>query len=626
MNPRRAFVACVMAGPWIAAWVAFGTVRLNQESPWAGLDRLVLFLTLALVYGLLMLLFGLLVLALGALVERLVPSPRGMALAAHGRCAAAAAPWLICLLLAELSPSGDLLRDLLPPSWSPWAGFGLAVLGAGLLSWRWGTRSTSEVGEPDGGAGRRPWRYLPRRPPWLAVAATALPLVLLFWPQAPPVAQDTLRVPLPPSTSTPPPLVLLVIDGADLDDMILPLVEAGELPTFAALMQQGTWGTLRSRQPTLSPALWTTLATGKEAEQHGIRDFVYYHLPGVRPHIHLFPRASGLNYQIFPLLESLPLGFERPPYSRLQRRARPLWDIVAERHRVGVYRWLVTWPAKPVNGFVVAGGVYAGPGNWNPKAKVWLQRMRNLPGAPLEDLALYPADAMDGLEATAMGRPADDALQAYAPTVPLDRRNRFFRLVTRSLIDPTDDELPRLIAKYGPQLVVANFFPVDALQHRFGTAYREDRPWGGAIAQAYRHTDRQLGRFLATLPPEHHLLVVSDHGYDFDLDHHLQAPDGIFFGRGPAFEAGRRVDGLDLIDIAPMVLRLLDFPLADDLPGASNGRYRRALSTSWMASTAGTETPQLPTYERPATDTETLPSGSLSEEMKDELRSLGYIQ
>lgn len=616
-------LACSLAAVWFASWVALGTRQLNREGSWGALDRFFLWFDLSLLYGVLAVLYGVALVFCTDLLSRVLqplaargrllsPDQRQHAIGALRR-GGASIPWVGGPLVLDAAPWNGL-RSLLPESLD--AGWILLLLGWALAEGCW-----------------QIWRRLPmadgalRRHAWLALPTCCLAASwMALWPGQPPPPRELLLSPLPPNadsqgTGGPPGLTLLVIDGADLDDMVLPLVEAGELPTFAKLMAEGTWGPLRSRQPTLSPVLWTSLATGKPLTDHGIRDFVFYHLPGVATPIHRFPRGSGLNHRLFPHLEELSLGFERPPYSRLQRRARPLWDIVGERHTVGVYRWLVTWPAEPVEGFLVAGGVYAGPGDWNPKAKSWLRRMRSRRDNPLESLSLYPPDAMDGMPPFVVERPSDEVLSAFAPQVPLDRRHKHFRLVARSLAEPTAWELPQLIERYRPHFVAASFYAVDAFQHRFGSAVRDGTPWASAVAESYRRTDRQLGRFIESLPPDHHLMVISDHGYDFQLDHHWQAPDGLFLGRGPAFEAARRIEGLGLLDIAPMVLHLLDFPLPEDMPGTTSGRFRRALSGPWRDSGD-----TLPTYERPTSNAspESLPA-ALTDEMKDELRSLGYL-
>ena len=38
-------------------------------------------------------------------------------------------------------------------------------------------------------------------------------------------------------------------------------------------MAEGAFGRLRSEQPLLSPIIWTTIATGKPMDQHGVLDF-----------------------------------------------------------------------------------------------------------------------------------------------------------------------------------------------------------------------------------------------------------------------------------------------------------------------------------------------------------------
>src|SRR5688572_33217986 len=57
--------------------------------------------------------------------------------------------------------------------------------------------------------------------------------------------------------------VLLVgIDGASFR-VLDPLLAAGRLPAFASLRERGASGVLRSENPMISPALWTTIATGR---------------------------------------------------------------------------------------------------------------------------------------------------------------------------------------------------------------------------------------------------------------------------------------------------------------------------------------------------------------------------
>src|SRR5262245_55319937 len=68
-------------------------------------------------------------------------------------------------------------------------------------------------------------------------------------------------------------VVLIGIDAATWD-VIRPLMEAGELPSFRSLVDRGWSGVLRSMEPMVSPALWTTIASGHVPAEHGITGFL----------------------------------------------------------------------------------------------------------------------------------------------------------------------------------------------------------------------------------------------------------------------------------------------------------------------------------------------------------------
>src|SRR5690606_16639541 len=68
-------------------------------------------------------------------------------------------------------------------------------------------------------------------------------------------------------------VLVLGFDGLDPETVDL-LISEGELPNFARLRREGAYGRLRSAQPMLSPILWTTIATGRTPDAHGIGHFV----------------------------------------------------------------------------------------------------------------------------------------------------------------------------------------------------------------------------------------------------------------------------------------------------------------------------------------------------------------
>ena len=75
------------------------------------------------------------------------------------------------------------------------------------------------------------------------------------------------------SDSRPGRVIVLGLDGMDPQAIDL-LMSEGKLPNFARLRQEGAYGRLETSRPILSPIIWTTIATGKTPDQHGIGHFV----------------------------------------------------------------------------------------------------------------------------------------------------------------------------------------------------------------------------------------------------------------------------------------------------------------------------------------------------------------
>src|SRR5512145_1530095 len=120
-------------------------------------------------------------------------------------------------------------------------------------------------------------------------------------------------------------IAVIGIDAADWRH-IDPLIEAGRLPTFKRLRQVASCGELRAVPPLLSPIIWTTIATGRQPEDHGVLDFMM-DLPG-----------GG-----------------QAPINGLARCAKALWEIWSGAGRtVLVTGWWATWPADRVRGLIVS--------------------------------------------------------------------------------------------------------------------------------------------------------------------------------------------------------------------------------------------------------------------------------
>src|SRR5712692_2196546 len=121
-------------------------------------------------------------------------------------------------------------------------------------------------------------------------------------------------------------VLVLGLDGMDPQVVDLLMAE-GKMPNFAKLRQDGAYGRLVSSPPLLSPIIWTTIATGKPPDQHGIGHFVAVN------------EKTG----------------EQLPVTSQMRRVKALWNILSDgRRRVDVVGWWATWPAESVHGTIVS--------------------------------------------------------------------------------------------------------------------------------------------------------------------------------------------------------------------------------------------------------------------------------
>ncbi len=125
-------------------------------------------------------------------------------------------------------------------------------------------------------------------------------------------------------------VLIIGLDGAT-PDLVDRWVAENKLPCLKQMMQNGVYGALKSTYPPISPAAWTTFATGYNPGKHGTYDFRDYD-----------PR----RYSCFAntIVDSNAFA------------GKSIWDLVgAAGQKVGVITVPVTYPAWRVNGFMVSG-------------------------------------------------------------------------------------------------------------------------------------------------------------------------------------------------------------------------------------------------------------------------------
>ncbi len=421
-------------------------------------------------------------------------------------------------------------------------------------------------------------------------------------------------------------VVVFGIDGADWQ-AIEPLVARGRMPAFKRLIEQGATGPLRSMEPSASPALWTTIATGVGPDRHGIHGFVVE--GGEAPD----DAAHGDDPRAMPAGR----GAGIRPVTSGMRTAPAFWSILPRYGRkVGVVGWLVTWPAEPTNGFIVSSYlpyIY----NWStgrPLKGTIVSGIpkQTFPEALIDELGadkVKPAD----LEASLVARFYDPA---GVSGLPRDDRECIEGFLWSLACDETYRRIGlRLYREYPVDLFAIYFGGVDVASHRFWKfAHPDALPYGvtperaavlgGVIDAYYVYLYGLLGEYLDRLGAADTLVVLSDHGFKPVLlpgkpttsgHHRLEGIIG-FYGRG--VKRGGSVAGAGLVDVLPTLLLLLDVPIANDLEGRV---IADALDPRFLEAHPGVRVDTYGPAERPGEPGES----DLDRNVLERLRSLGYI-
>lgn len=397
---------------------------------------------------------------------------------------------------------------------------------------------------------------------------------------------------------------LLGWDAADWK-MIEPLLEKGQMPNLHKLINNGVMGNVASLTPMLSPILWTSIATGKWADKHGILGFCE-------------PDADSGKIR---------------PVTSTSRKCKAIWNIISEQSkRAGVVNWFASHPAEKINGFVVTDR-YPHPAG--PPDKEWPPVANSVhPADQLEDcckLRVHPAMTTPqqvlpfipklaeiiGAHAgaripsrtpqTQASIPANEAGEGIPPGEGTRKDSRTSEAKDSPTSDPPSDEklneLRILLAHcasvqsaatYMMQAEEWDFLGVyfDAID-RFAHAFMEFHPpkmdhvsdadfehFKDVMTGIYRFHDMMLGRMMQLAGDDTTFIILSDHGFHCD---HLRPQGsakikdgnpvawhrlhGMVVISGPGIKKDERVYGASLLDIAPTILWLMGLPVPKDMDG-----------------------------------------------------------
>jgi predicted AlkP superfamily phosphohydrolase/phosphomutase len=149
---------------------------------------------------------------------------------------------------------------------------------------------------------------------------------------------------MPPGMAMARPLrkvIVLGLDGLE-PKLVEPMLAAGELPNLARVREHGGYSRLRTTYPALTPAAWSTFATGTNPGGHGIFEFVHRDPRSYRPTL-----ALNRHEQKSAFL---------PPRAVNLRRGTPFWELLS---KAGIPSTIVrcpcTYPPDEIYGRMLSG-------------------------------------------------------------------------------------------------------------------------------------------------------------------------------------------------------------------------------------------------------------------------------
>jgi len=350
-------------------------------------------------------------------------------------------------------------------------------------------------------------------------------------------------------------LLLIGWDAADWK-IIGPLIAKGLLPNLQKMIKNGVYGNMSTMNPPYSPMLWSSVATGKTPDKHGVMGF----------------------------LEVVPDNQNLRPVTAHSRKAKAIWNILHnQKLKSNLVGWWPSFPAEPIHGAVVTDKF--------PKVGKDINKIKTL-----DERAIHPQSLAEDLKALRM-HPSEITKEHILPFIPNAKK-----------IDQKDDKKNGLIpfaqimaetvsihnaATYLIDNTEWDFMGVyydfiDHMSHGFMKFHppklarieeKEYDIYKDVINGAYRFQDMMLGRLLEMVDKETTVIVMSDHGFESGYKRILEMPKvnaapaldhrqfGIFVAMGPNLKKNEKIFGVSLIDIAPTILNHFNLPVGKDMDG-----------------------------------------------------------
>lgn len=421
-----------------------------------------------------------------------------------------------------------------------------------------------------------------------------------------------------PKGETPQKVVVIGLDGIGWNTLD-PMIERGVLPFFKKLKAQSAWGHLKTLKPTISPLIWTSIATGQDTYKHEVKSFTEKGADG---------SMTVVDSQT--------------------KKAASLWSILnLYQKKSAVINWWVTYPPERLNGVMVSDMFIKTKllKDKKQREQMWdtvfprkyfppllellkgdfkkLQQDKGIPDFPKMYNELNPGEEALTLPVFNLydGFVMQELLVEKVTNYLLKRESFDFFATYFVLPDITQHMVlsmlpPDYKLKLKDKFVNGTLTPEEQseVQGRINEILIPIFQYADSLVeQLMTHPDYQDATFF----------IVSDHGFEFvpgGYDHKVDVPGreppaGIFIARGPEIKKGF-VPDISVLDLAPSVLHLFGLPVGEEM----DGKVREEIFTFKRPVQKKSYPLQIVRFSNKRTVRE------VDEKKLEELRSLGYIE
>ena len=341
-------------------------------------------------------------------------------------------------------------------------------------------------------------------------------------------------------------IAIIAIDGADWE-LLSELSNDGRIPNIQALIKGGTTASLQTIQPTVSPMLWTTLATGLPPDRHGVIDF----------------RVNNR------------------PVDANTRRAPALWDIAEAfgRHAM-VVDWWTAWPVRREGAVAFDTPMLLQPGAIYPPQLAARVDALDVPVETVgyEQVRRFLNITQAEWDAAVNGGHRADPINVFRETLAKTWTDHRVGISLYQQQDP----LVTMVSYEGTDAVNHLFAPYHP-PYREGIGEESYRKYWPAVANYYAEIDRLIGEWMRVLSDDTTVILVSAHGFRWDREHRPRVQPngrsalsdhrnpGIFIAYGNHVAPSRASHTISLYDVMPTALAILGLPQSSEMPGQHAG-------------------------------------------------------